>query len=128
MLYEPVSRAKQASKKSAVWHQWKLLVQCIYLIYSVMYQAYMFKHNVDSARKYAYPLWLSDYTAYLNVLHIYLFWTSIYTHLRKCVCLDTRLHDIMSSSLFINKNEAVCLSCCNKKSVKWYLNFVDQER
>ena len=61
----------------------------IYLIYSVMSQAYMFKHNVDTARKYmyAYPLWLSDCIAYLNVLQIYFFWTSI----RKCVCLDTSL-------------------------------------
>jgi len=45
----------------------------IYLIYSVMSQAYMFKHNVDTARMYAYPLCLSDYIAYLNVLQIYFF-------------------------------------------------------
>jgi len=36
----------------------------IYVIYTVMSQAYMFKHNVDTARKYAYPLWFSDYIAY----------------------------------------------------------------
>jgi len=38
-----------------------------------MSQAYTFKHNVDTARKYAYPLSLSDYIAYLNILQIYIF-------------------------------------------------------
>ena len=52
----------------------------IYLIYSVMSQAYMFKQNVDTARKYAYFNWLSDYIAYLNILQIYFFWTSIRTY------------------------------------------------
>jgi len=28
----------------------------IYLIYTFMSQAYMFKQNVDTAQKYAYPL------------------------------------------------------------------------
>jgi len=35
-----------------------------------MSQAYMFKHNVDTAQKYAYLLWLSDYIAYLSVIYI----------------------------------------------------------
>ena len=52
-----------------------------------MSQAYMFKR---SARKYAYPLWLSDCIAYLNVLQIY--FLNEYTHMRKCICLDTRLY------------------------------------
>jgi len=43
----------------------------IYLIYTFMSQAYMFKHSVDTAQKYAYTLWLSDCFAYLNVLQIY---------------------------------------------------------
>jgi len=38
-----------------------------------MSQAYMFKHNVNTAQKYAYPLSLSDYFAYLNILQIYIF-------------------------------------------------------
>jgi len=54
---------------------------CIYLIYIFLSQAYMFKYNVNTARKNAYPISLSDYIAYLNVLHIYIFWTS----LRTCV-------------------------------------------
>jgi len=52
---------------------------CIYVKYTFITQAYMFKDNVDTARKYAYPFLLSDYIAYLNVLHIYFFWTSIRT-------------------------------------------------
>jgi len=88
VLYEPLSRAKRASKKISSSASMKIIG--IYLIYSVMSQAYVFKHNVDTARKYAYPLWLSDYIAYLNVLHIY-FFLNEYTHMRKCVWLDTRL-------------------------------------
>ena len=38
-----------------------------------MSQAYTFKHDVDTARKYAYPLSLADYIAYLNVLKIHIF-------------------------------------------------------
>ena len=38
-----------------------------------MFKAYMFKYNVVTARKNAYPLSLSDYIAYLNVLQIYIF-------------------------------------------------------
>ena len=47
-----------------------------------MSQAYMFKHSVDTARKYAYPLWISDCIAYLNVLQIkkLLFSERIYAH------------------------------------------------
>ena len=43
-----------------------------------MSQAYMFKHNVNTARKYAYPLWLSDYIAYLNI--IFTFSERVYAH------------------------------------------------
>jgi len=55
LLYEPVSRAKRASKKSVFWYKWTLFV--FYLIQTFMSEAYMFKHySVDSARKYAYPI------------------------------------------------------------------------
>jgi len=40
-------------------------------------QAYMSNHNVDTARKYAYPLSHLDRIAYLNVFQIYIFWTSM---------------------------------------------------
>ena len=43
----------------------------------------MFKHNVDTAQKNAYPLSLSDYIAYLNVLQIYIFWIA-YAWIRAC--------------------------------------------
>jgi len=45
----------------------------IYLIYTVTFQAYTFKHDVDTARKYAHTLSLSDNMAYLNVLQISFF-------------------------------------------------------
>ena len=46
---------------------------CIYVKYTFMTQTYTYKDNVDTARKYAYFLLLSDYIAYLNVLQIYFF-------------------------------------------------------
>ena len=51
----------------------------IYLIYTVTSQEYMFKHNVNTAQKYEHTISISDYIAYLNVLQIYFFWTSIRT-------------------------------------------------
>ena len=60
-----------------------------------MSQAYMFKHNVNTARKYAYPLWLSDYNCVFKRFTDLLFLNE-YTHMRKCVYLDTRLRHSLS--------------------------------
>jgi len=63
---EPNERKKISSLAS-------MNIVYIYLIYmyTVTSQAYMLKHNVGTARKYAHTLSLSDYIAYLNVLQIY---------------------------------------------------------
>ena len=55
-----------------------------------MSQAYMFKHNVDIARKYAYSLSLIFIYCIFERFTDLLFLNE-YTHMRKCVCLDTRL-------------------------------------
>jgi len=52
---------------------------CLIILYrnsTFMTQAYMFKHNADTVRKYVHrglPPSLPDYIAYLNVLQIYCF-------------------------------------------------------
>ena len=56
-----------------------------------MSQAYMFKHNVITAQKYAYPPFA------FRLFCIFERFTDLhflneYTHMRNCVCLDTRLH------------------------------------
>ena len=56
-----------------------------------MSQANMFKHNVDTARKYAYPLPLSDYKICIIERFTDLHFLNEYTHMHNCVCLDTRL-------------------------------------
>ena len=66
-----MSQCRERSERQKISSLASMKIIGIYLIYSVMSQAYMFKHNVDTAQKYAYPLWLSDYIAYLNVLQIY---------------------------------------------------------
>jgi len=53
-----------------------------------MSQAYMLKLNVDTARKYAYPIWLSDYIAYLSVLQIYFFSEFFFKMQVTYICLN----------------------------------------
>jgi len=55
-----------------------------------MSQAYMFRHNIDPAKSMHTPLSRSDYIAYFNVFTD-LHFQNEYTHMRNCVCLDTRL-------------------------------------
>ena len=56
-----------------------------------MSQAYTFKHNVDTARKYAYPPFACRlYCIFERFTNLH--FLNEYTHMRNCVCLDTR-HD-----------------------------------
>ena len=56
-----------------------------------MSHAYMYKHNVDTARKYAYPPFAFRlYCTFERFTDLH--FLNEYTHMRKiCICLDTRL-------------------------------------
>ena len=62
-----------------------------------MSQAYTFKHNVDNARKYAYPPFAFRlYCIFERFTDLH--FLNEYTHMRNCVCLDTRLYYSISCS------------------------------
>ena len=56
-----------------------------------MSQAYTFKHNVDTARKYADPPPFAFRYDCIFERFTDLHFLNEYTHMRYCVCLDTRL-------------------------------------
>jgi len=66
----------------------------LYIFYIYIYVssvAYVFKHNVDTAQKYAYPPFAFRlYCIFERFTDLH--FLNEYTHMRNCVCLDTRLH------------------------------------
>jgi len=71
--------------------QFGITEHCLYLFNTYfMSQACMFKHNVDTARKYAYHFRV-QILFHIFERFTYLLFLNEYTHMRKCVCLDTRL-------------------------------------